>query len=112
MITPKKIYWFLGCLIIVSVFTYLGFQIKAFAGVPILLIDLPQDLTVDQETIIINGQTSRDSKVLINDQEIVVGEQGSFEEKIYLQIGENILNFQAINNREKTTYAQRRIFRQ
>ncbi|MFH1392208.1 MAG: hypothetical protein ABIG90_00800 [bacterium] len=111
MITPKIIYYFLSGLIVTAVILYLGFQISAFAGSPILFIDLPLDLTIEQETIMIKGQTSRDAKVLINNQEIAVDEQGNFQEEIYLQPGSNILNFQAINSRDKITYAQRRIFR-
>ncbi len=111
MITPKKIYWPAGCLIVIIILLYLGFQINAFAGSPVLFIDLPQELIVEQETIIIKGQTSRDSKVLINNQELAVSDQGNFEEEVYLQMGLNILNLQAINSRGKATYVQRRILR-
>lgn len=111
MITPKKIYWPAGCLIIIIILLYLGFQINAFAGSPVLFIDLPQDLTVEQETIIIKGQTSRDSKILINNQELAVDDQGNFQEEVYLQMGLNILNLQAVNSRGKATYVQKRVLR-
>lgn len=112
MLTPKKIYWLFGGAMIVFIVTYLGFQISAFAGSPTLFIDLPPNLILEEATIIIKGQTSRDAKVWINNQELVVDEQGNFKEKIYLLPGENILNFQALNSRGKITFAQRRIFRQ
>jgi len=111
MITPKKIYWPAGCSVIVIVLFYLGFQINAFARSPILFVDLPQDLTVEQAIITIKGQTSKDAKVLINNQELAVDDQGNFQEEVYLQPGLNILNLQAVNSRDKATYVQKRILR-
>lgn len=111
MITPKKIYWSCGTAVIFGVLLYLGLAIHAFASSPILFIDLPEDLIVFQEKIMIKGQTSRDANLLINNQEVVVNENGYFIEEIYLQPGDNILNFKAINRKKKITYAQRRIQR-
>lgn len=110
-ITPKIIYWSFGCLIIFGVLVYLGFQINAFARAPILFIDLPDDLTVEQNTIMITGQTTRDARLFINNQEVIVSDNGYFQEEIYLQTGINILNFKSINRKNKTTYAQRKIFK-
>jgi len=111
VITPKIIYWSLAGIIIISLLFYLGFQVHAFARSPILFIDLPQNLTTEQQTIMIKGQTCRDAKLLLNNQEIIVNERGDFQEKIYLQEGLNILNFQAINSRNKTTYVTRSIYK-
>lgn len=111
MITPRTIYWSFGSLIIILVLLYLGVQVSAFALGPSLSVDLPESLITTEESIVIKGETSKNSRVLINNQEILVQESGNFQEVIYLQTGENILDFKSINHKNKTTHLERRILR-
>jgi hypothetical protein len=113
MITPKQIHWFLGGLVMVGFLTYLGFEVLAFARSPLLILEVPrEDLTVEEASLTIKGTTSRDSRLFINREEVSVNDKGYFEEKINLQPGLNILNFEAVNRAGKRTYVQRKVIRE
>lgn len=102
--TPKKI--------LISTITVLVFaglfllynEINSFANAPSLVILNPQDKSqVDGNSIYIDGVTDKESLLYINNQPILVGDDGRFRENLTLQAGLNNINVRSINKFKKET---------
>lgn len=103
LITPKIIAFFVGASVFLGGFFYLYNEINAFANTPKLIIINPsQDSTErDMATVSIEGITDKDARVLINDQAVLVSDNGRFNEELSLQNGINIIKIEAINRFDK-----------
>lgn len=88
--------------------SYLSLQVHAFVKSPYLEI-LTVDVINDKATI--RGQSSKQSRVFINGQEILVSDNGFFEQTIDLSDGDNVLNFKAISRIGKKSYVRKTINR-
>ncbi len=102
--TPKKI--------LISAITVLVFaglfllynEINSFANAPSLVILNPQDKSqVDGNSIYIEGVTDKESLLYMNNQPILVGDDGRFRENLTLQAGLNNINIRSINKFKKET---------
>ena len=86
-------------------FVYLGFSYLKFAGAPNLNLTSPsKNAVVQTDQIDVTGKTDPNVTVTINNQEIAVNENGSFQTKITLQPGLNTITVVAVNkfNRQST----------
>lgn len=115
-ITPAKFFGLVITLLVLSFFTYLWFQYRQFVGPPQLTLISPADQsTFDNTIIIVSGTTDPEVKVLINDQEVMVGIDGSFKEEVALSSPFNKINVVAIskfgqkNQIERMVYLKNRI---
>ena len=101
-ITPKV---FVAVLVVFFVglgFFYLYRELSIFISNPRLAIMEPLDnFSTEEKTIKVEGVTEKDSKLFINDQQIIVDENGKFSEILVLKNGLNQIAVKAINRFEK-----------
>ncbi|NQU99429.1 MAG: DUF4115 domain-containing protein [Parcubacteria group bacterium] len=110
VITPKMIQVFFIFLVVFGIVFYLWYQVSGLSRPPKLVIyNLDQDKTVNEETVTVFGQSDLDSDLTINDQPIFVDSEGNFKETISLQSGVNILRIIATNRFDKETVVERKI---
>lgn len=102
--TPKKI-----AVIAVAVFGLFGIfmlyrEIGSFSDAPRLVIISPEDNTETFEAVItVEGFTDGDASLFINNQSVLVGDDGKFREDLTLQAGLNSINIRAVNKFEKAS---------
>lgn len=102
LITPKIIAVALGVLLVLGSFFYLYKEIGAFANTPKLIILNPgQNAVESSNSIVVEGVTDKDAKVFINDQPVLVNDDGRFNEDLALQFGTNAINVKAVNRFDK-----------
>jgi len=97
---PKKILTLIASFIIFFVIAYLGWQYYAFARAPkINILFPPEEITVNEGKIEIQGQTDELANLEINGQPINVKEHGFFTADYYLSEGRNDIEIKATNPR-------------
>jgi cytoskeleton protein RodZ len=102
-ITPKMITVILIFVIGIGGFSYLYREIGRFAALPRLVVTNPTgDSSVEGNSIQIAGYTDQDAKLAINDQPVIVNDNGQFQENILLQDGLNKIVISSVNRFGKT----------
>ena len=103
VVTPKMITAAVIAFVILGGFFYLYKEIGRFASVPRLVITEPLgDKAIDGNSITVSGFTDPDAKLTINDQPVLVSDNGEFKEDILLQQGLNAISITAVNRFSKT----------
>jgi len=98
VITPKLIVTALVLISIVGGFFYLYKEMGSFSGNPRLVILSPENnYSMESNSVTVEGVTDRDAKVFINDQPILVNDEGKFREDLTVQAGTNLINIKAVN---------------
>jgi cytoskeletal protein RodZ len=109
-ITPKVLIWFMACLGILTLFVYVGWQVKRFSTPPPVEITAPkQDVVTDTRTTII-GQTLETANVTINGQTVTVDSEGKFSQEIGLRRGINTIEIKATNRIGRQTVKTLKLF--
>lgn len=104
IITPQIFVSFLIATTVFIIIGYIWFQVKSFAAAPQLELSNPaEQILVSENSINISGQTDLTATIKINDQLIVVDENGKFNEQIQLNRGINSIEIKAINKANKET---------
>ncbi len=99
----------LGFFLIIFLF-YIIVEIKSIVTPPTLIIQAPADnLIISESTINITGKIDANSNVEINDQEILKNSDGSFNKKINLQQGLNLIKISAKKEHSRETIQYRKI---
>lgn len=102
VVTPKIIAASVTAVLVIGCFAYLYRQVNSFVSSPRLFISSPSDgSSVDSKAITVKGIAEKDSSVSINGQNVLVDEQGQFQEEVGLQPGVNAITVKAINRFEK-----------
>ncbi len=102
--TPQKLAFFLVVVLIISGLAYLYQEIGSFSDVPRLIVLNPEgDISVEGNSLSIEGITEKDARLFINDQPILVNDDGKFKENITLQKGINTVSLKAVNKFDKET---------
>ncbi len=110
IVTPRIVVKVVFIFFIVFVLFYFLFQLNYLIGEPKLIIFQPErDLITKSKEILIKGQTQRDNKVVINENEVFVNNDGNFSEYIPLQLGMNFVKIKAINKLNKESIIIKRI---
>jgi len=102
VITPKLI----TLLLSLSVFAVLGYyfyhQVNSFNSKPYLYVESPAaDEVVKERELTVKGKTEEDATLRINGQDVSVGGDGLFSQKITLSEGRNLLVIEARNRFNK-----------
>ncbi|MDP1845934.1 MAG: DUF4115 domain-containing protein [Candidatus Moranbacteria bacterium] len=98
VITPKIITAAAISLVVLGGFLFLYKEIGRFAAVPRLAITEPLgDEAIEGNSIDVIGFTDQDAKLTINDQSVLVNDNGEFRESILLQEGLNAITISATN---------------
>ena len=104
-ITPRLFRVTSSVLFAVAFVVYLGFEVLSFARAPKLNLLYPDSKFIFEESnfLTLEGETSRDSRVFLNGEELLVSPDGSFRENIYLPEGTSVLRFKALSRQGKET---------
>jgi cytoskeletal protein RodZ len=105
--TPKLTFTIAIIMVVILFVIYLIFEYYKFHLPPKLKINWPLEATVSASTIEINGVTDLESTIRINDDLIMVDPDGSFQKKIILTSGENLITIQSTSANGKTTVDQK-----
>lgn len=102
--TPKKIVLFFIFVIVAGVFFYLYREAGSLTDTPRLIILSPEaNSQIEGNSIFLEGKTDKDARVFVNEQPVIVSDEGKFRENISLQSGINVIHVKAINRFQKET---------
>ncbi|MCX8094712.1 MAG: stalk domain-containing protein [Caldisericia bacterium] len=74
-----------------------------------LIVDIPDNLVTDKESILVKGKTNKDAKVTINNEEVLVSSVGFFAKIVNLKQGENIITVKAFDNAGNSKEIRRKV---
>ncbi|MCX6765747.1 MAG: DUF4115 domain-containing protein [Candidatus Moranbacteria bacterium] len=102
VITPRiLVISFVILVILVGIF-YLYKEVDTFIATPRLVVVQPADgEIIEGDTVNVKGIAEKDAEVFINDQPVLVSENGEFNEHIGLQEGINTITVKAVNKFRK-----------
>jgi cytoskeletal protein RodZ len=106
-----KLTFLVGIVFVVSVIlVYLGFEYKEFTSPPQLQVSYPQEMqVVKQDELTVAGKTDPDTTVKVNNQPVLVEDDGSFSTKIEVFEGTDEIIVKATSRSGKETEIKRRI---
>lgn len=107
--TPKVTFTISIILVVVIFIFYLMSEYYKFHLPPKLKVNWPLEATVSASTVEINGITDPESTIRINNDLIMVNNDGSFQKKINLNTGENLVTIQSTSPNGKTSVEEKTI---
>jgi len=108
--SPKLTFIFGIVAILVVVFGYLAFQYSQFISPPHLSVDSPKEnQVVSSNSVVVFGSTQLDAKITVNDQPVLIDENGKFSVSIAVTSETHNIVIKAISRSGKTTTISRRI---
>lgn len=104
-ITPNKVITFLVVILVGVLLTYFYFQYRNLHTPPPLEVASPKEEVVTKDEVIaVYGDTDSDATVLVNNDPVLVGEDGKFFKEYPLSLGGNTFVIEAVSRvGEKTT---------
>lgn len=110
-IWSPKLTFLLGVTVIsVIILGYLAFQYIKFISPPPLTVDRPlEGETVTDEALVVKGKTDPDAVVKVNNQPVLIEEDGEFVAEIEIFEGTNQVEIKAISRSGKETIIRRKI---
>lgn len=104
--------FFIGLVVLVLV-GYLGWEIKNIVSPPPVIIYQPQDnLRTNQNSILVEGHTEPEVQLTINNELVLLDENGDFSQNINLVFGLNNLSINAKKKHSQSTQIELDIFRE
>lgn len=101
---PKAIIFLSLALLILAGFFYVYRELGSFANNPKLVILTPEtNATTTNDFITVEGKVEKDAKLFINDQIVIIDDEGGFKENVTLQGGVNFINVRCLNRFGKET---------
>lgn len=111
-ITPNKVILTFLVLLVISLFSYFYRQYQLLHQPPPLTVEQPHDeLVTKKELIAVFGDTDPDATLTINNEPLIVKEDGKYYKDIPLTIGNNTLSVEATSRIGEKTLVIRRITR-
>lgn len=109
-LTPKKIIVGGAIAGIFAVVFFIAWQIKILTAPPALtLLNPPENMTTNDDYVLVEGRTDKESDLFINDVLIGTNDTGSFKERVNLQNGLNVLKVKAKNKMNRETILERTV---
>lgn len=106
VLTPKKMAVVFSLLLLLAGGFYLYREIGSFASAPRLVVLTPQNNTqVNGNSVTVTGVTDKDARLFINDQPVLVNDDGKFNEELAMQSGVNNINVKSVNKFDKVATA-------
>ena len=108
-LTPNKVIISLVFVLIGSLFLYFYIQYQALHKSPPITLEGPQtELVTKEEIVAVFGKTDKDATLTINQEPVLVKDDGRFFKEIPLTVGNNTLVIEATSRvGEKTTEVRR-----
>lgn len=106
-----KITFVLGIvLVVVAIMGYLGFQYKKFVSPPSINVISPvEGQLVSTNSVLVFGSTDVDVKIIVNNQPILVDEDGKFSANIEISPTSDTITIKAVSRSGKETTIERKI---
>lgn len=102
MVTPKLIISTVVSVLVLSVISFIIYQVYGISAAPDLMVASPaNNIVVDSENIEVKGVTDKDASILINDQKVAVSSDGSFYADYKLHRGINVIEVTSKNKAER-----------
>lgn len=102
IITPKIIIFSAVAVLVLASFLYLYKEVNSFVSAPRLVVIKPNDgLSIDGNSTHVTGIAEKDALVFINDQPVLVNENGEFGEDVGLKSGLNVITVKARSKFDK-----------
>lgn len=95
--TPKSIIITLAAILIIGLFTYVGWQFSQLSAPPKINLNNQDQSTVNTSFVIVSGDVDSGSDVFINDSPVLSTADGSFSERVALADGTNQIKVSAKN---------------
>jgi len=109
--SPKLTFIIGIALIAIAVLGYLAFQYSNFISPPKLIVYEPkEEQVIKQNKLIVSGKTDQDVTMKINNQPILVEEDGSYKAEIEIFEGTEEIIVKAISRSGKETVIRRKIY--
>ncbi len=100
--TPQKFALAFSIIVVLATFFYLYRQAGSLTNTPRLIIFNPEtNSEVQGNSVLLEGKTAKDARVLINEQPILTDDEGGFKENVALQDGINVIKIKAVNKFQK-----------
>ena len=112
ILTPQKLIFLGGGLLLILLSTYIWYQFNFLIGPPNLAIDREEDFVTKDDVILINGKTDSGIDLTINGEKMYVASNGSFKKEVRLADGVNIVEIKAVNSFGKVTKIIRQVFKE
>lgn len=110
VVTPKRLGLVLAIIAISLVFGYFWHQLSYLLNPPIIKLSQPTpDITIQEKSIEVLGQTEPDVYLTINGKEVYLDNKGYFKSEVSLELGLNILKIEAKDRFGKTSTMIRRV---
>lgn len=107
---PKMTFWLSASLIVLALIGYLGFQYYKFISPPGLTVDSPkQNQVVSNGEVLVFGSTDSDAKITVNNQPVIVGDDGKFSVDISVVADTKEVDVTATDRSGKSTTIRRTI---
>lgn len=106
-----RLTFIVGIVIVIAVvLAYLGFQYNRFMGPPKLVVDQPKEEQIIKErTLKVSGETDLDVIVKVNNQPVLVDDNGKFETEIEIFEGTEEIVVKAVSRSGKEVVIRRKI---
>ncbi len=109
-ITPLRLRVGFIASILLGIIGYLGVELYGMMRPPELLVFSPvSDTVTSSSLVVVEGKTETGAQVLINGEEVVGTQAGSFSEEVTLQPGVNVIEITAQKKRGKPTIVYQRV---
>lgn len=110
ILNPKFIKYGAIFLLILAMLYYLGWSVNKIISPPMLVIYTPEDNFVTTERqIIVSGQTEKEVTLKINNQPILLDQNGNFSVPLDLQKNLNLIKISAQKKNSKTQVLYRQV---
>lgn len=101
-VTPKYLVITFSAILVILGFFYIYHEANLFISTPRLIVTEPMDgASVTERIVKVSGMAERDAEISINDQVVIVNDEGGFSENIGIQSGVNAITVKAKNRFDK-----------
>jgi len=110
LILPRVLKTSLLILITLFILLYLVWQINQIISPPEITLLYPTaDLATRKSTLIITGQTEKEVKIKINNEEVILNKDNTFKQTINLQPGLNVIKIEGKKKYSKKKMIERKV---
>lgn len=107
-LTPTKISFITAVILLILFFVYLIRSYISVTGVPELTVKTPEaGARVTSEKIVVEGKTDPNARLTINNQEVLINQDGSFSTEVTINKNTTILTIVAENKKGKRAVVER-----
>lgn len=108
--SPKMTFFVGVALVVIALLSYLGYEYYQFISPPSLLVSSPQEgQVVEERTLEVKGEVEPDATLRVNNQPVLVKEDGNFFTTLEISSKTNEIIVRAISRSGKETVIRRKI---